>query len=315
MTDPTTPMPAERPAIPPVSAVPPHPAAQLPPPPTGAAVPPPGPPGSSGYTFAGMPAPPKRSNARAWAVGGVALVIALCCGGAVIGAVAGDEDEPATSASSLPSTTPSSAAPSTAAPTTAAPTTAVPTTAVPTTTAPEPTTAPPAPKPKVVKGRGDDIVRVGELTDLSVVKFTCKCSSNTVLKSDGDGLLVNEIGSYSGKRWINLEDGSLTTQFEVEASGSWTLTIGSVAQLATKATTGKAAGKGDDVLVLGGAGTAAKITHTSGSGNFVIHAYSMETGEGGLLVNEIGGYSGVRPLEAPALVQVTADGNWTITPA
>ncbi|MFG2099867.1 hypothetical protein ACGFJ5_04630 [Micromonospora echinaurantiaca] len=308
MTDPTNPTPAGEPAgqpqpapEPPMAPWNPQPDATLP---LSAAAQP------QVTVPLGAPTSPKRSNARAWAVGGLALVIALCCGGAVIGAVASDDADPAATASSPATSSPTSPPPTTAAPTSAAPTTAAPSTA-----APEPTTPPPAPKPKVIKGRGDDVVRIAELTDLAVVKFTCKCSSNTVLRSDGDGLLVNEIGSYSGKRWINLEDGSLTTQFEVEASGSWTLTIGTVDQLATKALAGKAAGKGDDVLLLGGDAAAAKITHKRGDSNFAVHAYSLETGEGGLLVNEIGGYSGVRPLQAPALVQITADGNWTINPA
>lgn len=73
-------------------------------------------------------------------------------------------------------------------------------------------------------------------------------------------------------------------------------------------------GRGDDVIVLGGDADAARITHSKGQSNFVVYAYSLETGEGGLLVNEIGGYSGTRPLQAPALVQVTADGNWSISP-
>ncbi|MEU2613100.1 hypothetical protein ABZ570_16190 [Micromonospora sp. NPDC007271] len=310
MTDPTSPTPPDQPA---------HQAglSQQPPPiPPGAGAPPPA--GQfQGATLAGPPspaAPAKRSNARALIVGGTALVLAICCGGAVIGALNGADDEKPKSIAAT-SASPSSAAPTTAAPTTAAPTSAAPTSAAPATTEPAPTTAAPTPKPKVIKGRGDDLVRIPELADLAVVKFTCKCTSNTVLKSDGDGLLVNEIGSYSGKRWINLEDGSLTTQFEIEASGSWTLTIGTVAQMASKFPTGKASGKGDDVLVLGGDATAAKITHRRGSSNFVVYAYSLETGEGGLLVNEIGGYSGVRPLSAPALVQITADGNWTIAPA
>ena len=310
MTDPTVPMPPDQPANQP--AVPSQPT----PGPPGAATPPPAAPPPAA-TLAGPPnpaAPTKRSNARAFVVGGIALVIALCCGGAVIGAL-GDGDDGKPESIAATSASPSSAAPTTAAPTTAAPTTAAPTSAAPATTEPAPTTAPPTPKPKVIKGRGDDVVRIKELSDLSVVKFTCKCSSNTVLKSDGDGLLVNEIGSYSGKHWINLEDGSLTTQFEVQATGSWTLTIGTVDQLATKFPTGKAAGKGDDVLVLGGDATDAKITHRRGDSNFVVYAYSLDTGEGGLLINEIGAYSGVRPLSAPALVQITADGYWTITPA
>ncbi|MFF4893487.1 hypothetical protein [Micromonospora chersina] len=309
MTDPTSPMPPDQ--SPQQAGVPPQ-AAPFPP---GAAAPPPAAQFQDG-TLAGpsVPtAPGRRSNARAWIVGGIALVVVLCCGGTLIGVFNGaDNPDPKSAAASA---SPSSAPPTTAAPTTAAPTTAAPTSAAPATTEPAPTTAPPTPKPKVIKGRGDDVVRIRELSELSVVKFTCKCTSNTVLKSDGDGLLVNEIGSYSGKRWINLEDDSLTTQFEIEASGSWTLTIGTVDQLATKAPTGKAAGKGDDVVVLGGGAAAVKITHRRGDSNFVVHAYSLETGEGGLLVNEIGAYSGVRPLSAPALVQITADGYWTITPA
>ncbi|MCF0093662.1 hypothetical protein B0E54_02502 [Micromonospora sp. MH99] len=161
------------------------------------------------------------------------------------------------------------------------------------------------------------MVKVGNLSDLAVVKFSCpRCTSNTIVKSDGpDGLLVNAIGAYTGKRWINLEEDSMTTEFEVETNGKWTLTVGSVDQIASKAASGKASGRGDDVIVLGGNADTAKVTHSKGDGNFIVEAYNLESGEGGLLINEIGGYSGRRPLEAPALVQVTADGNWTITPA
>ncbi|MFI7575876.1 hypothetical protein [Micromonospora sp. NPDC049497] len=83
--------------------------------------------------------PTKRSNAQVWAVGAIALVIALTAGVA-IGALAADGAEPAASVSS-------SASPS-SAPTTAAPTTAAPTTAAPTTAAPSPTKTTPPPKPK-----------------------------------------------------------------------------------------------------------------------------------------------------------------------
>ncbi|SCE99395.1 hypothetical protein [Micromonospora mirobrigensis] len=273
-------------------------------------------------SLAPAPAPAGRGgSAKAWAVGGLALITALCCGGAAIGLADSDDKKP-TAGGSSPTASDSLAPPTTAAPITTPPSTAPtttqptaePTTAEPTTAAP--TTTPPAPKPKVYKGRGDDVVRIPDLTDLAVIKFTCRCSGNTVLHSDGpEGLLVNEIGSYSGKRWINFEDGALTTEFEIEATGSWTLTIGSIEQLATKALSGKASGKGDDVVVLGGEATAVKVTHTRGRSNFAVYAYSLDTGEGGLLINEIGGYSGVRPLTAPAIVQIAADGNWTIAPA
>jgi hypothetical protein len=264
-----------------------------------------------------QPAPQPKRGKRIFVIAGAALtaLILLCCGVGVAAISGADKED----ASKLGAVSVPSAAPATAIATTPAestPTAAQATATESTTPAEAPATTKAAAKPRVIKGKGDDVVDIPPLGDLSVVVFDCRCSSNTVLKSDGpESLLVNEIGKYKGKRWINLEDGAQTTQFEIEASGSWTLTIGSVDQLATKAASGKASGKGDDVIVLGGTATKAKITHSKGSSNFVVYAYSLETGEGGLLINEIGGYSGTRPLQAPALVEVTADGNWTITPA
>lgn len=261
----------------------------------------------------GLPttAPTKRTKRLVWILGGVGVVFALCCGvGAVATLVGGQEgtgNKKVTEVSAPPKASATSTSPTASAAmppaTTAAATTAA---------------APPAvPKPKVYSGRGDDVVKVGSLTDLAVIKFSCpRCTSNTVVTSDGpEGLLVNAIGAYTGKKWINLDESALTTQMEIQASGKWTLTVGSVDQVASKAGSGKASGRGDDVVVLGGGADAAKITHSKGTSNFVVEAYGLETGEGGLLINEIGGYSGVRPLDAPALVQVTADGNWTISPA
>ncbi|BAL91921.1 hypothetical protein AMIS_67010 [Actinoplanes missouriensis 431] len=257
-----------------------------------------------------QPVPQPKRGRRIFVIAGAAasVMVLLCCG-VGLAAMNGEEEPSKLGAVSVPSTEPVKATATPEEPTAAATTEPVATT-TPTTT--EPAVA----KPRVIKGRGDDVVDIPPLTDLSVVVFDCRCSSNTVLKSDGpESLLVNEIGAYKGKRWINLEDGAQTTQLEIEAAGRWTLTIGSVDQLATKAASGKASGKGDDVVVLGGNATKAKITHSKGSSNFVINAYSLETGEGGLLVNEIGGYSGTRPLQAPALVEVTADGKWTISPS
>jgi hypothetical protein len=59
----------------------------------------------------------------------------------------------------------------------------------------------------------------------------------------------------------------------------------------------------------------ATITHTGG-GNFVIWTLDSGGEQLDLLVNEIGGYSGVRPLDftgAPAALKVEAGGRWKIT--
>ncbi|WP_346533776.1 hypothetical protein [Micromonospora sp. DPT] len=135
MTDPTTPMPPGEPADP---SQPPFPPAADPTSTT---------PAGAMLLGAPVPATPgQRSHVRAWAVGGIALVIALCCGGAVVGSALDDEKQPAASASPSPST----AVPTTAS---AAPTTVAPTVAAPTTTAPTPTktTTPPKPKPPSYK--------------------------------------------------------------------------------------------------------------------------------------------------------------------
>jgi septal ring-binding cell division protein DamX len=264
------------------------------------------------------PAAPRQRN-RVFVIAGVAVatVLVLCCGIGVA-AVVGSGGAPSAITTSATGATPTrpSAAGTTATETTAP----VEVTATPANTE-DPATAAPATakavaKPRVIKGRGDDVVDIPPLTDIAVVVFDCRCTGNTVLTSDGpEGLLVNEIGSYRGKRWINVENDAQTTQFEIEASGRWTLTIGTVDRLARQAPSGKASGTGDDVVVLGGSATKARIKHTKGQANFVVEAYSLDTGQGGLLINEIGGYSGTRPLNAPALVQITADGTWSITPA
>ncbi|MER7418337.1 hypothetical protein ABT346_16400 [Micromonospora peucetia] len=93
------------------------------------------------------PAAPQRSHARAWAVGGLALVVALAAG-VVIGAAAGDDTDPAANANTSTLPAPSSATPTTAVPTTAAPTTTAPTSAAP---SPTKTTPPPKPKPSSYK--------------------------------------------------------------------------------------------------------------------------------------------------------------------
>ncbi|WP_433263296.1 hypothetical protein ACQPWR_25670 [Micromonospora vinacea] len=272
----------------------------------------PGQPSQMGPTLGPPIAAPQKRKPLLWILGGVAAALVLCCGVGIVGALTSDGNKKAAESSASATPRPSVTGSSLAAPAVAATTSSAP----PPTSAAPPPPPKPKPKPKVYSGRGDDVVKVGNLTGLAIAKFSCpRCTGNTVLKSDGpDGLLVNEIGAYTGKRWINLEEDSLTTQFEVETNGKWTLTIGSVDQMATQAASGKASGRGDDVIVLGGKADTAKITHSKGQGNFAIHAYNLETGEGGLLVNEIGGYSGTRPLEAPALVQVTADGNWSIIP-
>ncbi|MEH0932753.1 hypothetical protein [Micromonospora sp. CPCC 205558] len=123
MTDPTNPPPPDERIEPPQPSIAP------------VAAPP------SENNLVGQPDPAargKRSTVRAWAVGGIALAVILCCGGAVIGAFNGDESKPTAGASSSPAPSSTSASPTAVASATAAPTSAI----------PSPTKAAPPPKPK-----------------------------------------------------------------------------------------------------------------------------------------------------------------------
>lgn len=167
--------------------------------------------------------------------------------------------------------------------------------------------------PKTYTGTGDDVVSISKPSGPAIVVFECPhCSENTILQSDGaESLLVNTIGPYSGKRWIDVRDGSNTSKLTVKATGSWKITVGGL-DLATHAN-GPVSGHGDDVIVLAGSTSTATVTNKNGSGNFIVENISDSSGTN-LPINTIGGYSGTVPLQAPSLVQVTSDGDWTITP-
>ena len=132
-------------------------------------------------------------------------------------------------------------------------------------------------------------------------------------RDGGESLLVNTIGSYTGKRWIDASSGSTTGRLTIKATGSWKVTIGGPDQ--ARSASGPVSGKGDDVIALGGDTTTAALTN-KGKGNFIVQSVPTDGSlfGGDLAVNEIGSYTGTVPLTAPTLVQVTSDGSWTITP-
>lgn len=205
-------------------------------------------------------------------------------------------------------------APVVAAP--AAPAAPVPVTTPPAPPAPAPVVdAPAAPaSPIVYQGQGDDVLHIAKPDGVAILLFECpRCVDNTIVKSDGaEGLLVNTIGAYSGKTWLDAENGSRTSQLVINATGAWKATVGSVAALARRSNGSSISGRGDDVVVMDGSSTAAAITNRGGDDNFVV--WVLADGDRELPVNTIGGYRGTVQLAAPALVEVTSDGSWTITP-
>nr|WP_274635960.1 hypothetical protein [Microbacterium bovistercoris] len=123
-------------------------------------------------------------------------------------------------------------------------------------------------------------------------------------------LLVNTIGRYSGTTaWglMALGDG---VRLQVTADGDWTVTISPFA--AAKEFTGSAKGTGDGVMLYNGDAAALTATH-KGQRNFVVYEETSEAFGMGLLVNEIGTYSGTVPFSSgPSILTVQGDGAWTL---
>ena len=158
-------------------------------------------------------------------------------------------------------------------------------------------------------GTGNDI-KTADLSGLpAVVTFTCEsCTGKTTLKTNGaEGLLVNAIGAHSGSYLIDVEDGTATSQFTIEADSDWTLVVKDVSSI--EPSSGAVKGHGDQVVFLAGTSTKAAITN-NGEGSFVVLGFGGDFPE--FPVNELGSYSGTVELTA-GFIQVISDGDWTIT--
>lgn len=122
-------------------------------------------------------------------------------------------------------------------------------------------------------------------------------------------LLVNTIGSYEGTTayGMNLLTAS-GTSLQIDADGAWTIHIAPLSS-AEELTT-PADGSGDAVYIYSGKASTWNITH-HGVSNFTVSEYGSWDP---LLVNEIGTWSGQVPVKrGPAVVTITADGNWSIS--
>lgn len=182
---------------------------------------------------------------------------------------------------------------------------------------PEPEVVEPAPD-VVYSGSGDTILQI-ELPagpdSIGIATMTHSGRANFAVWSldanlEQTDLLVNEIGSYTGTVPFNLTLGERITAFEISADGPWTVTLRDAVGLREVAEASATTGKGDDVMLYFGETTVAEVTH-AGDGNFAVWSYGDFSD---LLINEIGAYSGqVRWPAGAALIQVSANGAWTIT--
>jgi len=228
-----------------------------------------------------------------WVLGAGALLLAMVVIVVIVVAeMAGDDEPDSTSAS--PSATPTESA------------------------APSPESSPepePEPEPTIdtvsFEGSGDDVID-HEVTGPAIVEFDCPaCEGNVILETNGpDSLLVNHIGSYSGERFINVNEGEVTTRFTISAGGPWTMTIADVATAEVFGS--EAEGSGDRAIFMEGTFDVVDVTY-EGESNFVVYGYGGDSFSP-LVINEIGSYEGTVEMTGPAFVQVISEGDWSITP-
>ena len=186
------------------------------------------------------------------------------------------------------------------------------------TTPPPPTgaTKPPAAAAKAVvyTGKGDKILKIRKPdTGAALISLTYRGSSNFAVQAldqslQETDLLVNTIGNYSGTTLMDTTDGSDTKAIKLTATGTWTVTLRPLSAAPKFGSATK--GTGDGVVLYTGAGGVGTFAG-KGPGNFAVHVFSSTGSD--LLVNEIGNYSGENVVPAgPALLQITADGPWSV---
>jgi hypothetical protein len=181
---------------------------------------------------------------------------------------------------------------------------------------------PPAPgsfAPFTVSGTGNDVIDFQIPGDLpAVLDLTHDGSSNFIVWSlDGSfgniDLLVNEIGNYDGRRMVHggwFSAPELVRHLNVDADGAWSITARPMS--AATSLSSSLAGSGDDILRYTGSASTLTSTH-DGTSNFIIVGYESDGRYAGLIVNEIGPYSGTDLIDSgTAILDITADGNWTL---
>jgi TM2 domain-containing membrane protein YozV len=169
--------------------------------------------------------------------------------------------------------------------------------------------------PSTVTGAGDSVVPLPAGATAGIVTATHDGSANFALQvldaqnqSTGE-LLVNTIGPYTGTTAFGLRALGEGTTVQVTADGAWSITVAPISTAPPLAP----AGAGDGVYLYDGPVGTLTATH-DGDGNFVVAENTGTVFEFGLLVNEIGPYSGTVPLSAgPSVVDVLANGAWTLT--
>lgn len=267
---------------------------------------------------------------------GVAAILVLCCIGLVVTSLPSDSDEQAsdeptavideepgdqeeevaaveTEEPSEPTNTPSPT--ETPEPTNTPLPTDTPTPRPTNTPIPTPTNTP---EPIILTGTGDSLVSIEKGDEAALVRISGNAGSRffAVENYDNEGnqidLLVNTTDVYEGLRPLDFRDGEHTAEFEVSATGAWTIEVLPLGSIERVDVPGEISGSGDYVFALNGdSPSRATITGNSDGRYFGVFSYGSIYD---LLVNTTDVYEGTVRLESDTLIiEVEATGEWTIS--
>jgi len=168
--------------------------------------------------------------------------------------------------------------------------------------------------PLTQSGTGDNVITLPKGVTAGIITATHDGSSNFVInvldaanQSTAD-LLVNTIGTYTGTTAYGLTAPGDGVSLQITADGNWSFTLSPISAAPALVD----AGTGDAVFLYTGPAGPLTASH-SGESNFVVTEETGESFRFGLLINEIGAYTGTVPMSAgPSVVTVRADGAWTL---
>ena len=168
-------------------------------------------------------------------------------------------------------------------------------------------------------GSGDsvlDISSVGSNVLIAYIEYNGSGNFSVITRDSNlgyQGLMVNEIGNYSGTIPINFNS-ETNAYLDISATGSWEVVVKPIAS-ADNFDSNSISGIGDSVIEAYELQSVDTLTiNYTGSGNFIVTQYRCNGSYNSLLVNEIGSYSGTVVTDSgTCFIEINAEGNWSIS--
>lgn len=176
--------------------------------------------------------------------------------------------------------------------------------------------------PNTITGAGSQVVPVSKPNGPALVRSRTTGAPGSeffavgLVAGEPNELLASGVAPYDGVAPVDFRyDGpsTRTTEIAVESETTWALELIPLAASGTFAK-GQTIGESRSTVwrYTGRAGTA-RLTHTSGAGEFSVYSFDASTADPKVLTEAEGFADVYVPIEANQVVQIVSDGSWAIT--